>query len=163
MAGPIIKDSYGSKIQETPGSDDQLDSLNTKRQSITTQDEKTTLPDDDEDEDLDALLDDLESHDGRDEEEDDASIEPGGARSVPEELLQTNPEYGLSDAEVTARRKKYGWNQMKEEKENMVLKFLSYFIGPIQFVMEVCESQHFKEFSAIIGPALRDVPIYGIY
>jgi H+-transporting ATPase len=25
---------------------------------------------------------------------------------------------------------------MKEEKENLVLKFLSFFIGPIQFVME---------------------------
>jgi hypothetical protein len=29
---------------------------------------------------------------------------------------------------------------MKEEKENMILKFLSYFVGPIQFVMEVCTS-----------------------
>jgi hypothetical protein len=27
---------------------------------------------------------------------------------------------------------------MKEEKENLFLKFLGYFIGPIQFVMEVC-------------------------
>jgi len=29
---------------------------------------------------------------------------------------------------------------MKEEKENMILKFFSYFVGPIQFVMEVCAS-----------------------
>lgn len=27
--------------------------------------------------------------------------------------------------------------EMKEEKENMILKFFSYFIGPVQFVMEV--------------------------
>lgn len=26
---------------------------------------------------------------------------------------------------------------MKEEKENLLLKFLSFFVGPIQFVMEV--------------------------
>ena len=35
---------------------------------------------------------------------------------------------------------------MKEEKENLILKFLSYFVGPIQFVMgELCStalSQH---------------------
>ena len=28
-------------------------------------------------------------------------------------------------------------NQMKEEKENLILKFFGYFVGPIQFVMEV--------------------------
>lgn len=100
--------------------------------------EKKQLPDDDDDEDMDALIDDLESHDGRVEEEEEV-VEPGSAITVPEGLLQTNPEYGLSDNEVSARRKKYGWNQMKEEKENLILKFLSYFVGPIQFVMEVCE------------------------
>lgn len=101
--------------------------------------EKRQLPDDDEDEDMDALIDDLESHDGGRIEEEEEVVEPGGAITVPEALLQTNPEYGLSESEVSARRKKYGWNQMKEEKENLILKFLSYFVGPIQFVMEVCE------------------------
>jgi hypothetical protein len=28
---------------------------------------------------------------------------------------------------------------MKEEKENLILKFLGFFVGPIQFVMEVSE------------------------
>jgi H+-transporting ATPase len=32
-------------------------------------------------------------------------------------------------------------NQMKEEKENLILKFLGYFVGPIQFVMEVSLSR----------------------
>lgn len=92
--------------------------------------------DDDEDENMDALIDDLESQDGQavDEEEE---IEAGGARPVSEELLQTSTTQGLSQAEVIARRKKYGLNQMKEEKENLFLKFLGYFVGPIQFVMEV--------------------------
>ncbi|RJE19666.1 Plasma membrane [Aspergillus sclerotialis] len=145
MAGPIIKDSYGSTIQETPRSDDH--SITSARY------EKRDLPDDEEDEDIDALIDDLESHDGRPEEEDEGSIEPGGARTVPEELLQTNPEYGLSDSEVTARRKKYGLNQMKEEKENKVLKFLSYFVGPIQFVMEA---------AAVLAAGLQDWVDFGV-
>jgi H+-transporting ATPase len=94
--------------------------------------------DEEEDEDMDALIDELESQDGHieDEEgEDDAT--PGAGRVVPEDQLQTDTRIGLTDAEVHARRKKYGMNQMKEEKENLILKFLGYFIGPIQFVMEV--------------------------
>jgi magnesium-transporting ATPase (P-type) len=91
--------------------------------------------DDDEDEDMDALIEELESQDGAVEEEE--TVEPGGARLVPEELLGTDTRHGLSSAEVLNRRKKYGMNQMKEEKENLILKFLGFFVGPIQFVMEV--------------------------
>jgi len=91
-----------------------------------------------EDEDMDALIDELESQDGHaEEEEGEAEATPGGGRVVPEDQLQTDTRIGLTDAEVHARRKKYGMNQMKEEKENLFLKFLGYFIGPIQFVMEV--------------------------
>lgn len=99
---------------------------------------KIAVDDDDEDEDIDALIEDLESQDGHDafeEEEEDGS--PGAGRVVPEEMLQTDSRVGLTESEVVARRRKYGLNQMKEEKENLILKFLSYFIGPIQFVMEV--------------------------
>lgn len=94
------------------------------------------VDDEDEDENMDALIDDLESQDGQaiDEEEE---IEAGAARPVPEELLQTSLTQGLSEADVIARRRKFGLNQMKEEKENLILKFLGYFVGPIQFVMEV--------------------------
>lgn len=91
---------------------------------------------DDEEEDLDALIEELESLDPDDEVE--AEIETvAGARPVPEELLQTDTRVGLIEPEVLARRKKYGLNQMKEEKEKLLLKFLGYFVGPIQFVMEV--------------------------
>jgi H+-transporting ATPase len=100
--------------------------------------EKKPLPDDDdEEEDMDALIEELESQDGHIDDEDDEFDEPGGARPIPEELLQTDTRVGLTDAEVLTRRKKYGLNQMREEKENLILKFLHFFVGPIQFVMEV--------------------------
>ena len=100
---------------------------------------KEDVESDEEEEDMDALIDDLESHDGgqmgleEEEEEGDA----GSAPPVNEDLLQTSPRTGLTENEATQRRKKFGLNQMKEEKENLVLKFLGYFVGPIQFVMEV--------------------------
>jgi H+-transporting ATPase len=97
---------------------------------------KEVLEDEDEDEDIDALIEELESQDAGEEEEDDVA-QPGGARNIPEELLQTDTRHGLTTAEVGNRRKKYGLNQMKEEKENLILKFLGFFVGPIQFVMEV--------------------------
>ena len=91
-----------------------------------------------EDEDIDALIDDLESQDGNIDEEEEEEGSPGGGRTVPEDMLQTDSRIGLTESEVTARRRKYGLNQMKEEKENLILKFFGYFVGPIQFVMEVC-------------------------
>lgn len=94
--------------------------------------------DEDEDEDIDALIEDLESEDGHaqfEEEEEEGNAATG--RVVPEDMLQTDSRVGLTEAEVIQRRRKYGLNQMKEEKENLILKFFGYFIGPIQFVMEV--------------------------
>jgi H+-transporting ATPase len=94
-------------------------------------------PSDDEEEDMDTLIEELESEDDHTADEDDVADEISGARPVPEELLQTDTRLGLTDSEVLVRRRKYGLNQMKEEKENLILKFFSYFVGPIQFVMEV--------------------------
>ena len=73
--------------------------------------------DDDEDEDIDALIDDLESQDGHAEEEEEETQAPGSAaRPVPEELLQTDTRHGLTSDEVDRRRKKFGLNQMKATK-----------------------------------------------
>jgi H+-transporting ATPase len=105
---------------------------------------KEVLDDDDEDEDIDALIEELESQDAVEDEEDDVT-QPGGARNVPEELLQTDTRHGLTTQDVTTRRKKYGLNQMSEEKENLILKFLGFFVGPIQFVMEVRAHRDVKE------------------
>jgi H+-transporting ATPase len=94
------------------------------------------LLEDDDDADMDALIEDLESDCG-DMIDEEGAVEAGGAKPVPEDLLQTDTAIGLTEAEVTQRRKKFGLNQMKEEKPNHLLNFLGYFVGPIQFVMEV--------------------------
>jgi H+-transporting ATPase len=101
--------------------------------------EKETAPPEEEDEDIDALIQELESEDGDADDEEEA--QPGmSARPIPEELLNTDTRKGLTNQEVLERRKKYGLNQMAEEKENLIKKFLGYFVGPIQFVMEVTHS-----------------------
>lgn len=90
--------------------------------------------DEEPDEDMDALIEDLESQDGHEVDEEEET-QPGGGRVVPEDQLQTDSRVGLTEAEVIARRRKWGLNAMKEEQENMILKFLMFFVGPIQFVM----------------------------
>jgi len=103
--------------------------------------EKEVAPPEEEDEDIDALIAELESEDGAIDEEEET--EPGvSARPIPEELLNTDTRKGLTSQEVLERRKKYGLNQMAEEKENLIKKFLMYFVGPIQFVMEVRPFSH---------------------
>ncbi len=95
--------------------------------------------DEDEDEDLDALIDELESNDGHaeDENENQESTSSDTGRDVPEEMLRTDTRTGLTEEEVQFRRKKYGLNQMKEEKQSNLKKFALFFVGPIQYVMEV--------------------------
>ena len=91
---------------------------------------------DEQDEDIDALIDELESVAGDDPEEDDPSS-GHSSRPIPDEILNTDTRIGLTNQMVEVRRRRYGMNQMREEKENLVLKFFMYFVGPIQFVMEV--------------------------
>jgi H+-transporting ATPase len=57
----------------------------------------------------------------------------GDLYQVPEEWLTTDIHTGLSSAEVEARRKKAGWNELTTEKENMLVKFIGYFRGPILY------------------------------
>ncbi|GMF01410.1 unnamed protein product [Ambrosiozyma monospora] len=90
---------------------------------------------------------------GDDEEEEADEADAVSFKVVPEELLQTDPSRGLTDDDVHKRRKKYGLNQMAEEKENMVLKFCMFFIGPIQFVMEA---------AAILAAGLEDWVDFGV-
>ncbi|KAG4218089.1 hypothetical protein PC116_g33431, partial [Phytophthora cactorum] len=96
---------------------------------------------------IDALIEDLESQDGNafDVEEEEDGQPSGTGRVVPEEMLQTDTRVGLTEAEVTNRRRKYGLNQMKEEKENLILKFF--------FVMEA---------AAVLAAGLEDWVDFGV-
>ncbi|CEP60475.1 H(+)-exporting P2-type ATPase PMA1 LALA0_S01e11760g [Lachancea lanzarotensis] len=118
--------------------------------------EKPAAPvESDEEDDIDALIDELQSHHGGDdeEEEEEEKVAAGQARVIPEEMLQTDPSRGLSSDEVTKRRKRYGLNQMAEENESLIVKFLGFFIGPIQFVMEA---------AAILAAGLEDWVDFGV-
>lgn len=107
-----------------------------------------------EEDDIDGLIDELQSQDAHEEEEEEEGPAAAGeARKIPEQLLQTDPSVGLSSDEVLERRKKYGLNQMSEESENLFVKFLMFFIGPIQFVMEG---------AAILAAGLEDWVDFGV-
>lgn len=110
--------------------------------------------DDDEDEDIDQLILDLQSHhvaeDGEESEEEDDNA---SFVQVPEELLNTDPSFGLTEEDVAKRRKKFGLNQMAEEQEHLISKFLLFFVGPIQFVMEA---------AAILAAGLEDWIDFGV-
>ncbi|SCU84538.1 LAFA_0D10506g1_1 [Lachancea sp. 'fantastica'] len=111
---------------------------------------------DEEDDDIDALIDELQSHHGNDDEEEeqeDEKVAAGQARVIPEEMLQTDPSRGLTSEEVAKRRKRFGLNQMAEENESLIVKFLGFFIGPIQFVMEA---------AAILAAGLEDWVDFGV-
>ena len=53
-----------------------------------------------------------------------------------EKKLDSSPE-GLSDAEAKKRLAHYGPNEIAEKKTNVLLKLLSYFWGPIPWMIEI--------------------------
>ena len=53
-----------------------------------------------------------------------------------EKKLESSPD-GLTQAEAQKRLTQYGPNEIEEEKTNPFLKFLSYFWGPIPWMIEV--------------------------
>ena len=58
---------------------------------------------------------------------------PDDLFDVPEDWLATDIKKGLTSAEVEERRRKSGFNELTTEKENLFLKFLGYFQGPILY------------------------------
>ncbi len=53
-----------------------------------------------------------------------------------EKILESSAE-GLTQAEAQKRLTQYGPNEIEEKKTNLFLKFLSYFWGPIPWMIEV--------------------------
>ncbi|KAK7204483.1 hypothetical protein BZA70DRAFT_193760 [Myxozyma melibiosi] len=107
------------------------------------------------DKDIDSLIEELLSEDGKEAASCDFKddCEMATVRNTPEEFLQTSPATGLTTEEVNLRRKKFGFNQMTEAKESMALKFCMYFVGPIQFVMEA---------AAALAAGLQDWVDFGV-
>ncbi|KAJ6157414.1 hypothetical protein N7470_005006 [Penicillium chermesinum] len=66
---------------------------------------------------------------------------------APEEWLDTDLRQGLSSSDIEPRRKKCGWNELTTEKTNIFIQFLSYFRGPILYVMEL---------AVLLAAGLRD-------
>ena len=62
---------------------------------------------------------------------------------------------GLTSAEVTDLRSRYGFNDIPEEKKHPLLKFLSYFWGPIPWMIEAAAIlsaviAHWEDFAVIL-------------
>jgi len=66
--------------------------------------------------------------------------------------LKSSPE-GLSHAEALKRLRQYGPNEIEEKKTNLFLKFLSYFWGPIPWMIEA---------AVILSAVARHWPDFGI-
>jgi len=62
-------------------------------------------------------------------------------------MLEADIKQGLSNHDVETRRKRFGWNEISTEKENLFIKFLSFFTGPILYVMEL---------AVLLAAGLRD-------
>lgn len=88
---------------------------------------------------LSGLIDDLIAEEGGNDDVPD-SLVPVTAKEnpYPAILMETDHRFGLTDDQVAERRKEYGRNSLTQDKENNLVKFLLFFVGPIQFVMEVC-------------------------
>ena len=54
---------------------------------------------------------------------------------TPSDWLNTHVDHGLENMEIERRRKQTGWNELVTEKENLILKFIGFFRGPILYGM----------------------------
>ncbi len=71
-----------------------------------------------------------------------------------EKKLASSPD-GLSQAEAQKRLAQYGPNEIVEIKTNLLLKFLSYFWGPIPWMIEAAVilsaiARHWPDFAIIL-------------
>lgn len=54
-----------------------------------------------------------------------------------EELLRTDLNLGLKEAEVESRRKEYGFNEVSEKKINPVVRFSRKFWGLTAWILRI--------------------------
>jgi H+-transporting ATPase len=88
-------------------------------------------------------------------------------RTLPLEALRAqlgSSDEGLNQEEAKARLRKYGYNELPEEKSNPLLKFLSYFWGPIPWMIEVAAIlsavvHHWEDFWIILALLLMNAGV----
>lgn len=78
------------------------------------------------------------------------------AAKVPSSWLETEMTRGISEADVQKRRQAFGFNELESPTENLFLKFLGFFKGPILYVMELAVAlagglREWIDFGVIIG------------
>jgi H+-transporting ATPase len=82
----------------------------------------------------------------------------------PAESRPQNSSQGLSSSEAQARLTEYGYNELPEEKTNPFLKFLSYFWGPIPWMIEAAAIlsgvvRHWEDFGIILALLLMNASV----
>ncbi|KAI0019741.1 hypothetical protein F4780DRAFT_793030 [Xylariomycetidae sp. FL0641] len=87
------------------------------------------------------------------EEEVEVAQPSGPVGKPPDSWLETDIRHGIASSEVEGRRKRFGWNELTAEKENMLAKILGYFTGPILYVMEL---------AALLAVGLEDWIDFGV-
>lgn len=88
----------------------------------------------------------------------------GAGFETPDEWLLTDMKQGLRSADVETRRRKTGWNELTTEKENLFLKFIGFFKGPVLYVMEIAVLlaaglRSWIDFGVIIGILLLNAVV----
>ena len=73
-------------------------------------------------------------------------------------------ENGLNDSNINDRIKEYGYNEISEKKVNPLVKFLSYFWGPIPWMIEVAAIlsaiiSHWEDFWIIFALLLLNATV----
>lgn len=102
--------------------------------------EKTLLPvssQEETEESLSSLVEELVAEEGEEYVVPDLARHSDAGKKYPAYMIETDFHKGLTDEEVLERRKNHGSNVMTQDKVNHWLQFLMFFVGPIQFVMEV--------------------------
>lgn len=92
-----------------------------------------------------------------------SAVDAGKSLQSLESELGFSPA-GLSAPDVQARLAKYGYNELPEEKTNALLKFLSYFWGPIPWMIEIAAIlsavvHHWEDFYIILALLLMNAGV----
>lgn len=74
-----------------------------------------------------------------------------GTLVVPADWLNADIKQGVSSSDVETRRRRFGFNEIASEKENMFLKFVGFFTGPVLYGMYLTETAQLMKTSKLIG------------